>query len=99
MSSFTDQERSVTSSAAVGSTGGARRGGWKPEALLRPPPVFVWPPRPAAFLRWFFGYPGYLWPWNAAYTVIALLTWLYLTPDLARMRSFEPGWIAQLFVV
>ena len=35
---------------------------------------------------------------NGTYLVIALVTWFFLTPDLASMRSFEPGWIAFVFL-
>jgi sterol desaturase/sphingolipid hydroxylase (fatty acid hydroxylase superfamily) len=85
----------MPSAAASGNR--IRRAEWRPPEPLRPPPLFVWPPRPAAFLRWLFGYPGYLWPWNTAYAVIATATWLFLTPDFARMKSFEPGWVAAIF--
>ena len=53
-----------------------RRGEWQPAELPKMPPVFVWPPQPRNFAKWFFGYPGYLWPWNTAYAVVALLTLL-----------------------
>jgi sterol desaturase/sphingolipid hydroxylase (fatty acid hydroxylase superfamily) len=75
----------------------ARGSDWRPAELLRPPPVFVWPPRPRAFLTWLFGFPGYLWPWNMLYAAIATATWLFLTPDLARMKTFALGWIAIVF--
>jgi sterol desaturase/sphingolipid hydroxylase (fatty acid hydroxylase superfamily) len=74
-----------------------RRGDWRPAKLLSPPPLFVWPPRPRALLRWLFGYPGYVLPWNLLYVAIATLTWQFLTPDLARMRVLAPGWIGEVF--
>ena len=74
-----------------------RRGEWRPEELLRPPPLFVWPPRPAGLLKWLFGWNGYLFPWNTIYVAIALATWLWLTPDLADMKALQPGWVLALF--
>lgn len=74
-----------------------RRPGWKPPEFLTTPPVFVWPPRPGKFVKWFFGFPGYLWPWNLAYAVIATATWMFLTPDMARMQTMQVDWIAFLF--
>jgi sterol desaturase/sphingolipid hydroxylase (fatty acid hydroxylase superfamily) len=74
-------------------------GDWRPPKQLQAPPVFVWPPRPLAFLRWFFGSPGYLLPWNVAYAVVALASWAFLTPDMSRMRHFAFGWISILFAV
>lgn len=75
-----------------------RWGDWWPSEPLEAPPVFVWPPRPIGFLRWFFGNPGYVWPWNILYAVIAALTWLLLTPNLARMQRFEVGWISAILL-
>ena len=53
------------------------------------------PPRRSTAFKWIL---GYLWPWNALYTGIALLTWLYLTPDLARMKHFAPDWVGLIFL-
>lgn len=74
-----------------------RRGDWKPAKLIEYPPVFVWPARPIAFAKWLFGFPGYILPWNLFYAVVGVVLWLYLTPSMEVMKSFEPGWIAYLF--
>ncbi|MER8626268.1 hypothetical protein [Mesorhizobium sp. M1143] len=50
--------------------------------------------QPLKFLRWFLGYPGYLWPWNAGYFAASLIVWLYLTPSLETMREFHAQWIS-----
>ena len=83
-------------SASIGGQDGRR--GWRPARPHEFPPLYAWPPRPAAMLKWLFGFPGYLWPVNGTFLVIALVTWFFLTPDLAGMRSFEPGWIAFVFL-
>ena len=74
-----------------------RRGDWQPAKPITYPPVFVWPPKPGKFLRWFFGFPGYIWPWNLLYAVISLLIWRYATPSMDTAKDFAPGWI--LFVL
>lgn len=84
----------MSSPATLGERG---PGDWQPPQLLKDPPVFVWPPQPLRFLKWLFGFPGYLWPWNVLYAGIALLTWLFLTPDLARMKTFALDWVAFIF--
>ncbi len=71
-----------------------KRGDWRPPYLIQLPAPLAWPPQPVAVLKWLFGLPGYLWPWNSLYLAIALVTWFFLTPDLADMRNFELGWIA-----
>lgn len=80
------------SDTAIGSRD--KFGDWRPPYRLELPPLFAWPPRPTGVLKWLFGFPGYLWPWNALYLATAIVTWIFLTPDLASMRTFEVGWIA-----
>jgi sterol desaturase/sphingolipid hydroxylase (fatty acid hydroxylase superfamily) len=70
-----------------------RRDHWKPFRLVEYPAVFVWPARPLAILRWLFGYPGYILPWNLFYAAVAVGVWLYLTPPVEALQSFAPGWI------
>jgi len=70
-----------------------QRGNWMPKAPISYGPAFDWPPRPKALLRWFFGYNGYLFPWNAIYAVLALAIWAWLTPPLEATRQFAAGWI------
>jgi hypothetical protein len=71
------------SEAAAG--GRDSRGEWQPAERPATAPLWAWPPRPVETLKWFFGYPGYLFPWNAIYFAIALVTLAYLTPELTRM--------------
>jgi sterol desaturase/sphingolipid hydroxylase (fatty acid hydroxylase superfamily) len=70
---------------------------WSP-SIPHPVPLFVWPPRPLALIKWIFGYPGYLLPWTMGYMAISIVTWLYLTPDMARMKSLDVHWIGFIFV-
>jgi sterol desaturase/sphingolipid hydroxylase (fatty acid hydroxylase superfamily) len=81
--------------AAYGTRDG--RGFWRPSKPIEYPPVFVWPANPAGVVKWLFGYPGYLWPWNSFYAVLAVLVWLFATPSLEQMRSFSAGWIFFIF--
>lgn len=71
-------------------------GEWRPEGRIVPPPINRWPPQPNALLRWFFGFPGYLWPNNTFLLAITLITWTWLTPELGAMTSFEIWWVALL---
>jgi sterol desaturase/sphingolipid hydroxylase (fatty acid hydroxylase superfamily) len=70
-----------------------RRGDWAPDHAIEYPPVFVWPPRPTAFLRWFLGAPGYLLPFNALYALVAILVWNFATPSVATMSTWGVGWV------
>ena len=73
-------------------------GDWRPAERIKLPPIYAWPPRPAAITKWMFGFPGYLWPMNSLTLGITLATWFFLTPELAAMKTFEAWWIAWLLV-
>lgn len=74
------------------------RGNWRPAAPIALAPVFAWPPRPAATLKWLFGFPGFLWPVNSFWLAVTLLTWFWLTPDLAEMQRFEAWWLGLILL-
>ena len=40
---------------------------------------------------------GFLWPYNAFWMGITLLTWCYLTPDLSTMATLELWWVGLIF--
>jgi len=65
-------------------------------ANLVVPPLYAWPPRPLAALRYLLF--DLLFPWGFIYLALAFPTWWYLTPSLETMSSFEPGWIALLWL-
>jgi sterol desaturase/sphingolipid hydroxylase (fatty acid hydroxylase superfamily) len=71
---------------------------YKPAEPTRIPPLFAWPWSLTAFVKWAFGFPGYLWPFNAIYLAIALATWTWLTPSLEMMKSLAPGWIGLILI-
>jgi sterol desaturase/sphingolipid hydroxylase (fatty acid hydroxylase superfamily) len=75
-----------------------RRGDWKPAVGPVPPPVYAWPPQPMKVVKWLFGFPGFFLPWNTLYAVIATLTFVYATPDMARMQTLSVDWIALILV-
>src|SRR5262245_34978650 len=50
-----------------------KRGDWKPSKLIQYPPVFVWPAQPMKFVKWLFGYPGFILPWNLLYAAVGVL--------------------------
>ena len=68
------------------------------EPAIEYPPVFVWPPRPKAFARWFAGPSGYLLPFNALYALVAILVWNVATPSVATMSTWGAGWVTFILV-
>ena len=74
------------------------RGEWQPDRLPRPSPLGRWPLEPVEILKFFFGQQGLLrWP-NLVYVSLALVSWLFLTPSLERMRLFAFDWILLIYL-
>ncbi len=69
---------------------------WEPTVPIPAAPLFAWPPKPLGVL-WFFGWKQF-WPGGAMWLAGAWLCWRYATPDLTSMESFEPGWIAVIWL-
>src|SRR5215207_537351 len=74
------------------------RGNWTPNKPVSYGPAFNWPPNPRALFKWFFGFPGYLLPWNVLYAVAAILIWTFLTPSLETMQTFSLSWAALILL-
>ena len=74
------------------------RGFWQPNKRISYGPAFAWPPQPQKLFKWFFGFPGYLFPWNVPYAIAAVLIWLYLTPSLTVMENFSFSWAGLILV-
>lgn len=81
------------------STWGVRdaRGEWRPDDLPVPSPLFTWPWRPKAILKYLFGPVGFLWPYNLAVAILAVLGWLLFSPTLAQAATFRIWWIAEIY--
>ena len=60
-------------------------------------PIFAWPPQPAAAAKFLFGYPGYFVPMNVLYMGLAIISWFWLTPELATMKTFQWDWVAIIY--
>ena len=72
-------------------------GDYQPSTTVEPPVLYAFPPRPMAALKYLL--VDMMFPWNYLYIGLALLSWLYFTPDMARMATFEFGWYAELWLV
>ncbi len=74
------------------------KGEWRPPYPVKFAPIFVWPLQLRAAVKWVLGYPGFIWPLNVAYWLIATATWLFFQPALARCATLQAGWIAEMFI-
>ena len=72
------------------------QGQWQPDPLPAPGPVFNWPPRFFEILK---GLSGMFFHWrNLVYIAIALISWVFFTPDLSRTSTFSIDWIAAIYL-
>ena len=74
------------------------KGHWSPNAPLRYAPVFDWPFRLVAFLKYLFGWNGMIWPVNLFLVGVGFLTAYVLQPDLSQTTTLQYGWIAQMLL-
>lgn len=72
------------------------RSGYRPEEPIRVPPLYAWPPKPMAALRYLF--IGMLFPWGYVLLGLSALLWRWFTPDLATMSSLSLDWIALIWL-
>jgi len=74
------------------------RGHWKPPYAAGYAPLFAWPIQPAAILKWLFGFPGLLWPFNTFIVLFSLATYLYFQPGLETTKNLEWGWVSLMLL-
>jgi lathosterol oxidase len=69
---------------------------WLPDEPVKLTPAFDMPPKPAALLVWLVA------SWHVMTTrvmvlLLAIASWYWLQPALERCKSFEFGWIAEIY--
>lgn len=75
-----------------------KRGEWQPSKLPTPSEAFKRPLKLSPILKALFGRDEVIWPQNTLYMALAVVSWLYLTPEQSRTNSFALGWIAEIYV-
>ena len=75
-----------------------KRGHWKPFGTIavNPPKSIFF--NPIKFIKYFFKFPGIFFPWTFVFGFITVLTYLFLTPSLETMKTFQLDWIAFIFL-
>jgi sterol desaturase/sphingolipid hydroxylase (fatty acid hydroxylase superfamily) len=73
-----------------------KRGDWSPDAPAGLAPLFVFPPRPFALLRWL---PHYFVPYNLLIAASAVAWWRWVLPDVETMKTLDWGWTFRLFII
>ena len=73
-----------------------KRGDWAPHEPAATAPLFVFPPKPLALLKWI---PSYFFPFNLIFAASAYLLWTYILPDLSRFRDLDMILAVQLYLL
>ncbi|MBS0126447.1 sterol desaturase family protein [Thetidibacter halocola] len=73
-----------------------KRGDWAPNEPPGTAPLFVWPPRPGALLKWL---PHYFLPYNVLFFLSALAWWHWVVPPVEIMQTVSWVWVLRLFAV
>ena len=74
------------------------RGEWRPDYPIRYAPLFSWPTRIWAIIKWVFAYPGYLWPTNLFLFAVSVAAWVFTQPPIAACQDWSLDWIAQIYL-
>ena len=74
-----------------------KKGYWKPFGKILAQPLYIVPFKPLNFIKWIFGWNGYLFPWKFIWILIAVICWFYLTPALNQIKHLKFDWIAFIF--
>ena len=72
------------------------RDGYQPPDPIEVPPLYSWPPRPLATLRWII--TGLLFPWGLFFIGMAVVAWNYFTPSMDRMVTLEFDWVVLIWL-
>ncbi len=93
------ENTAATTAIDDGSTTRDGKGEWVPR-VVAPSPLLGWPWDPVKAFKSMFGFPGFLWPWNALHIGLATLTWFFLQPgasDLDSLKTLQPGWMLTMY--
>ena len=73
-----------------------KRGDFHPNEPARKAPLFVFPPRPLAILKWL---PSYFLPYNVLFFLSALAWWQWVVPEPDVMATLGWGWVLRLLLI
>jgi len=63
-----------------------KRGDWTPDEPLVHAPLFAFPPRPLALLKWL---PHYFLPWNLLWLASAVAWWVWIVPAKVSVKVMK----------
>ena len=74
------------------------KGHWRPISGAVYAPVFQRPFHLKSFLKWLFGWGGFIWPRHLFYIGLAFITWNFLQVDFSQSAALSYGWIFGILI-
>ncbi len=73
-----------------------KQGDWAPNALLKPAPIWLFPPQPKKILAWV---PAFFFPYNVLFMISALVYWYAAVPPIETLMSFSWDWVLRMLAI
>jgi sterol desaturase/sphingolipid hydroxylase (fatty acid hydroxylase superfamily) len=73
-----------------------KRGDWAPFGRIEIAPIWAFPPKLIAVLKWL---PHYIFPWPMIWAASAVAYWHFVVPSPDVMQTLAWGWVLKLFLV
>ncbi len=71
------------------------KGDWAPNKLLKPAPIWLFPPEPKKILAWL---PAFFFPYNVFFMISALAYWYAVIPPVEVLKLFAWEWAFKILV-
>ena len=75
-----------------------RRGEWWSGRPVYLEPLLDDPTNFKAIFKWLTGFPGFFFPWFAIYMVMITVVFIWFTPEMTRMMTFQVGWMSEILL-
>jgi sterol desaturase/sphingolipid hydroxylase (fatty acid hydroxylase superfamily) len=73
-----------------------KRGDWAPNNPVACAPLFQFPTRIIAIVKWL---PHYFFPWNLTFAASAVAYWAWVIPATESMQTIRVGWVGCLYAL
>ena len=70
--------------------------GYQPPDPIEVPPLYAWPPRPVAAIRWLT--TQMLVPWGFVFLGLAMASWFFFTPSMESMATWSVDWVGLIWL-
>ena len=70
-----------------------KRGDWAPNKLLKPAPIWLFPPQPKKILAWI---PAFFLPYNVLFMISSIIYWFLVLPPIETMSNLSWAWTLKI---